>query len=151
MRASTKSSETLGTMVFRLGTQYVKFGFVGGAATATHVGMFAGLIEIAGIAPLLANFLAFCAAFGVSFLGHYCWTFAGIHAPYDGQLRMDRTLRRFLAVALFGLGLNSLAVYVVTDTLTLSYGYAIVIMVSIVPVVLFAINKYWAFAGTVHD
>jgi putative flippase GtrA len=109
--------------------------------------LFAGLIELAGAAPLLANFAAFCVAVGVSFFGHFHWTFAGEHLRPGGNTRVNRTFARFFAVAVFGLGLNSLAVYVITDVLMMSYLYSAGLMVTVVPVILFVINKYWAFAA----
>jgi putative flippase GtrA len=39
--------------------------------------MFTGLIEFLALAPLVANFIAFCAAVVVSFFGHFHWTFRG--------------------------------------------------------------------------
>ncbi|MFQ5468497.1 MAG: GtrA family protein [Kiloniellaceae bacterium] len=143
-----RSPDRLGrSALLGLARQYLKFATVGGAATVTHVGLFAALIEWAELAPLLANLAAFCTAVGVSFLGHYHWTFAAPDAAPTARAGMDRSLPRFALVALFGLGLNSLVVYVVTGLLALSYLYAIAIMVSAVPVVLFALNKFWAFAS----
>jgi len=151
MAARIRTSGPLVDAAVRISTQYLKFGFVGGAATITHVGVLTGLVEMLGVTPMLANLLAFCVAFCVSFLGHFFWTFAGTHAPSNGALKLDRTLVRFLAVALFGIGLNSLAVYVVTETLAMSYLYAIAVMVTVVPVILFSINKYWAFTGLAQE
>ncbi len=131
----------------RLGTQYFKFGVVGGAATVTHVVLFTGLIELAGAAPLLANLAAFCIGVVISFLGNFRWTFAGEHPRSGSNARVNRTFARFFAVAVFGLGLNSLAVYVITDMLTMSYLYSAGLMITVVPAILFVIYKYWAFAA----
>ncbi|HEX9808560.1 MAG TPA: GtrA family protein [Alphaproteobacteria bacterium] len=127
-----------------LAVQYLRFGAVGVAATLTHVGLFAALIEFGGMAPLLANLVAFAVAVGVSFAGHYLWTFVE-DRPGPGRWRATRAMGRFLVVALVGLALNSLVVYLVVHALALPYGYAILVMVSAVPVVLFLLNKFWAF------
>lgn len=129
----------------RLAVQYFKFGLVGVVATVTYVGLFAGLIELAGLAPLLANFVAFPTALGVSFVGHHGWTFAPDRKRGAAPPRVRRAFVKFFIVALIGLGLNSVVVYVVTESLALSYLYAIVLMVTVVPIVVFLLNKYWAF------
>lgn len=131
--------------VTRLIAQAIRFGLVGGVATLVHVAMFSGLIELSGMAPLLANLAAFCTAVGVSFLGHYHWTFADKAMFHRKVPRVGRAMRRFLIVSLIGLALNSLVVYVVTDLLALSYWYAVVLMVTAVPGVVFLLSRFWAF------
>lgn len=132
--------------LFRLAVQYAKFGTVGLSATAVHVLAFTLLIELAGWMPLLANLASFSVAVLVSFLGHFHWTFR----PGGGAARRrhasSTALSRFAVVALTGLCLNSLAVHVVVNVLVLPYAIAIAVMVFFVPVVLFAMNKLWAFA-----
>lgn len=127
----------------RLALQYLRFGVVGLTATAVHVGAFAALIELAGLAPLAANLAAFAVAVAVSFVGHFHWTFRAQTARRDVAVR--RAFVRFALVACVGLALNSLAVFVVVDLMALSYRYAIVIMVFVVPLVVFAIAKFWVF------
>ena len=121
-----------------------KFGIVGMLATATHVGLMVALIEWFGWRPLIANFGAFAVAFVVSFVGHYRWTFADQSAAGPDSWRAP--LARFLVMALTGLVLNSLAVFLVVDVFGLSYVYALAIMFSVVPAILFVIGKFWAFA-----
>ena len=58
----------------------------------------------------------------------------------------SRTLSKFIVVTLIGLCLNSLAVYMVTEALALPYVYAILLMVSVVPITVFLLSKIWAFA-----
>jgi putative flippase GtrA len=55
--------------------QYLRFGGVGLAATASHALLFALLIEALGWPALAANLAAFAGALLVSFAGHHCWTF----------------------------------------------------------------------------
>jgi hypothetical protein len=49
-------------------------------------------------------------------------------------------------IALAGLALNSLAVYLVVNRLGLPYQYALVLMIGVVPLLVFALSKFWAFA-----
>ena len=124
--------------------QGIRFGWVGGLATLTHVLVFDSLVRHLDLAPLLANLIAFLVAFLVSFLGHYAWTFRDAR---DGDLAgWQRSLYRFFAVALTGLALNSVFVFLVVDVLGYPHTAAIVFMVLVVPGLLFLLSKFWAFA-----
>lgn len=122
--------------------QLSKFASVGVVATAVHavIYSFAGTM----LEPMLANLIAFLIAFIFSFSGHFLWTFRAqtegqeLHKAFAYQIR-------FLIVALSGLVLNSLAVWVVTQWLQIDYLYAVVPMVFVVPLLTFALAKGWAF------
>ncbi len=132
----------------RLALQYARFGIVGLTATAVYTIAFVFWIEAAGLAPLVANVAAFCVAVMVSFFGHFYWTFrpdrqSGVNSP---SAQAGTALPKFVVVALSGFLLNSLIVFLVVNVLALPYPYAIVFMVSIVPILTFAMNRLWAFA-----
>lgn len=131
--------------LLRLGMQYARFGTIGLTAATVHVLLFAGAIEIADLAPLVANVFAFGVAVLVSFFGHFQWTFRGETAG-GGRQRRRIAFARFIIVALTAFALNSLAVYVVVNLLAWPYQYATVLMLSVVPLVVFALSKFWAFA-----
>lgn len=74
----------------------IRFLLVGGAATLTHLAVAATLYALWGAACVWpANFIAWLAAFGVSFWGHQRITF-----------KRGTTLGRFLVMSLSGLGVN---------------------------------------------
>jgi putative flippase GtrA len=123
-----------------LALQYIRFAGVGAAATAVHVALFVGLIELLQIAAFGANLAAFGAALLLSFVGHCRWTF---RLPNDHW----RALGRFTAVALIGLALNSAIAYGIADRLGWHYAYAVVAMVTATPAALFLLSRSWAFAG----
>lgn len=126
--------------------QYLKFGTVGGAATGTHVLVYVGMIEGAALRPLVANVVAFCAATGVSFLGHFYWTFRDeTSARIPSGSPRHAVCAKFVLSALIGFALNALGVYVVVDVLALPYLYAPLLMVSVVPLLVFVLNKWWVF------
>ncbi|MEL7349081.1 MAG: GtrA family protein [Pseudomonadota bacterium] len=75
------------------GWRIMRFGAVGIAATLTHLGVLFGLVELAGVAPSLANPIAVALAVPVSYFGHYHLTFGATQA--HGQ-----TMMRFAVVAL---------------------------------------------------
>ena len=121
--------------------QAYRFGIVGGVATATHVAVFVTLIQTLQAQPILANFLAWVTAFSVSFVGHYYWTFRATK-----RRSANSTLPRFVLVSLFGLALNTFVVMVVVDLAHEPYGWAAVLMATVVPTAVFVVSKYWAFA-----
>jgi putative flippase GtrA len=127
--------------------QGLRFGAVGGLSTFTHVFFFMLGIEWLGLWPLWSNLLAFGVAVIVSFSGHFYWTFRVQTESRTARAVPARAaFLRFLAVALTGLVLNSLAVYAVVNVLGLPYAYAIVLMLTAVPASTFMLSKFWAFA-----
>lgn len=122
--------------------QYLRFGAVGLAATAVHVAVYAGLIELLAAAPLAANALGFAAGVNVSFVGHRGWTFRNRRGP-----SARRSLARFWAVALIGFALNSGFVGLITGPFGLAYGWAIPAIAGVTPLATFALSKLWAFRG----
>lgn len=117
---------------------------VGVLATLMHALIYAGLGTLPVISPLVANLGAFLCAFLISFAGHFVWTFREqTHGRRVVQLGACQF--KFLLVALFGLVLNSILVWVVVDYLSLNYLLALVPMVFVVPLVTFFLSKRWVF------
>jgi putative flippase GtrA len=114
------------------------FGAVGVAATLTHVLIALALEGWAGVAPLLANLIGYTSGIGVSYFGHARLTFG---APS----RDGAQFARFLAVTLFGLGLNQLIVWVCVHPLDWPFWMALVAVVLLVPGPTFLLAKLWAF------
>lgn len=112
----------------------VRFGFVGLLASGVHL-MVASLLlwSLAHIHEFLVNFLAYCAAFGVSWWGHQRVTF-----------RQGADLRRFLLMSWSGLTVNYAVLWLV-----LQLGFSG--MQAIVPAVLFSaacsylLARIWVF------
>ena len=117
--------------------QIARFGFVGVIATTVHVGIGLGLNKIAGVSPLSANLIAFCCALGVSFFGQTRLTFPDSSAGGGAFVR-------FAVVAVSGLGLNQLIVWVVTSLFAGPYWLALVIIIFTVPGITFLLLKFWA-------
>ena len=117
--------------------QLSRFGFVGVLATAVHVGVGLGLNGVVGIQPLWANLVAFGCALGVSFFGQSRLTFPGSAANGGAFLR-------FAVIAVSGLGLNQIIVWVVTSLLGRPYWLALAIIVLTVPGITFLLLKFWA-------
>ena len=117
--------------------QVSRFGLVGLTATAVHAGVGLSLHHGAGLPAFWANILAFCCAVVVSFLGQTRLTF-------PGSARGGGAFGRFAAVAVTGLTLNQLLVWLVTSAFGGPYWLALVVIIGPVPAVTFAALKFWA-------
>ena len=116
----------------------LRFGVSGVLATATHVSVFVLLVEWLGLRPLLAAGPSFVLALLVSYGMNYHWTFS-VSGPHRIMLP------RFVVVALLGLGLNLGITYEVVDVAGYWYGYALLLVIMIVPPVTFMLSKFWVF------
>jgi putative flippase GtrA len=117
--------------------QVTRFGFVGLAATAVHAAVGLGLEYSADMQPFWANLIAFCCALGVSFMGQTRLTFP--------ESTADRAaFSRFAVVALVGLALNQIIVWVATSRFDIPYWLSLPIIFGTVPVVTFLLLKFWA-------
>jgi len=116
----------------------VAFGSVGIAATAVHFAVGLSLVNSGTATPFMANILAFLCAYLCSYVGHHRFTFRSNAAH-------SRALPRFFAVAVLGLVLNQVIVYVCVNLVGWSYLVALVIVVSLVPAIIFVAGKFWAF------
>jgi putative flippase GtrA len=116
----------------------LRFAVSGGLATATHVLVFVLLVEWLAVRPVLAAAPAFMVALFVSYGMNYHWTFSasGLHRVL---------LPRFVVVALLGLALNLGITYAVVDVAHYWYGYALLMVVLLVPLVTFLLSKFWVF------
>ena len=115
------------------------FGAVGLAASLMHVIVGLTLVHTGTLAPFSANIVAFLSAFLISYFGHRRYSF-------DSSAKHSRSLPRFLAVALLGLVLNQILVWIVVDRLGFAYAYCLVLLVTVVPAVTYVLSRYWAFS-----
>ncbi|MCF6339055.1 MAG: GtrA family protein [Gammaproteobacteria bacterium] len=116
----------------------LRFAVSGGLATVIHVGVFVFLVEGFALRPVLAAAPAFVFALFVSYGMNYHWTFSA-SAPHRIMLP------RFVVVALLGLVLNLGITYAVVDVAHYWYGYALLLVVLLVPLTTFLLSKFWVF------
>ncbi|MCK5639212.1 MAG: GtrA family protein [Gammaproteobacteria bacterium] len=121
-----------------LNSTLTRFGVTGVLATATHTLVMVAFVEWLEVSPVFAVIPAFLAALLVSYVFNYRWTFKA-SAPHRIMLP------RFLLVALNGLMLNLLIIYWVVDVANYWYGYGLILVVIIVPLITFALSKFWVF------
>lgn len=119
--------------------RFLRFLIIGGLAFTVHFLFVKQCVGFWNIHPLLANVLAFCLAFQVSYWGHYKWTFEASHLPYK------ETLFRFLVVACTGFLLNETLYAMLLQMTALSYDISLVLVLIITAVLTFVFSKFWAF------
>ena len=117
----------------------IRFGITGALATATHVVVFVLLVEWLHLRPVWAAAPAFLAAVGVSYGLNYRWTFAA-----EGPHRVMAP--RFMLVALAGLALNLGITWLIVDLALLWYGYALMTVIAVVPLLTYLLSRFWVFS-----
>jgi putative flippase GtrA len=112
---------------------------VGAAASLVNLMIVILFVHRGWAGPLWANFIAFCIAYQVSFLGHHYLTFR--HQSTSAR----QSWFKFLFVALGGFALTESLYAVFLKGLHLQYIVALVLVFMIVPVITFLLSKRWAF------
>lgn len=110
---------------------------VGGAAAATHMGVFA--LAQSHMWPELANALGFVVAFGVSFAGHRYLSFQ------DASTSVATSLRRFGITALLGFASNELVFVLLLRVLQLPSLLALFLALLVAAGQTFVLSRFWAF------
>lgn len=117
-----------------------RFGLVGIVATAVHIMVVWLLLRETGIAPILANTLAFLIAFGISFAGNYLWTFRSPGNP-------RRAMVRFFVIAATAFAANTLALVLLLHKGWFLPVVSAIFSASAVPLISFVASRLWGFAG----
>lgn len=110
---------------------------VGGAAAATHMGVFA--LTQNHMWPELANALGFGVAFVVSFAGHRRLSFQ------DAGTSLLTSLRRFGVTALVGFASNELVFVLLLRGLALPSLLALFLALLFAAGQTFVLSRFWAF------
>ncbi len=118
--------------------QLLRFGGVGGLATALHVIFALVMSDLVGLAPLQANFIGFAGATLFSYLGHACFTFA---CPVR---QVDQAVR-FLMSGLVSLASSSFLVWLMTSLLRADFAITMLVVGLVVPAFTFVVLRFWVF------
>ncbi len=108
-------------------------------ASTVHAAVGIALVRSGLLAPFSANVVAFLTAFFVSYFGHRNWTFRS-GSSHAGAMS------RFFVVAVSGLAMNQLIVFVIVDLCGLRYELALAIVFLTVPPTTYILARFWAFA-----
>jgi putative flippase GtrA len=120
--------------------QFILFVMVGCAAAVGHYGTLVVLAELAGVGPVSASAAGFVVGAAISYALNYRFVFRSgrDHLP---------TVARFLAVAVAGLGLNSLIMALLTHRAGLHYLLAQVAATLCVMLWSYGANRLWTFGA----
>lgn len=119
-----------------------KFAIIGVLATLTHAAVAASLLQAGALSAFPANICGFAVAFGVSFSGHYFWSFS--HLRRKGAA--FRSMRRFLVIALSGFLLNSTVLALWLKLTPWPDLVGLLFSIAIVPALSFLGARLWAFS-----
>lgn len=113
---------------------------VGGAAALTHLIVFL-LIEqfLPFVLPELANLLAFCVAFSVSFMGHRHLSFS------DTNSSVAQSLWRFVLVSVAGFACNEVVFSLALRLLGWPSWLALLTGFAVAAVQTYLLSRFWVF------
>lgn len=114
------------------------FGVVGALAALTHMGVFAVLRD--SWWPELANAAGFVVAFGLSFVGHRWFSFAG------STTSVGQSFRRFALTALAGFVTNELIFMLFYRLWGWPSLLALFLAMLVAAAQTFVFSRFWAFA-----
>lgn len=118
------------------------FWFFGVAAAAgiTHLVVYFGIEWfIPSVIPEIANFLAFCVAFSVSFMGHRNLSFS------DTTSSVAQSLRRFIGVSVAGFVCNEIVFSLLIRLLHWPSWLALPAGFAVAGAQTYLLSRYWAF------
>ena len=118
--------------------QIMRFGLVGVVASAVHFSIVVMLVQQLSLAPLIANIIGFSIGFQVSYSGHRHWTFRGTTAEHSVAYT------RLLILQINNFILNETFYYILLN-MHIPYQIALIIVLSIMPILTFTISKLWIF------
>lgn len=121
--------------------QLLRYGVTGLAITGLGAAIYYSCAEYLGIAPLIANTIAWLTGIIVGYAVHSQFTFRGHGRRED----IRRTGLRFAFVNVIGYVLNSLWVWLLVDLARGSNWWPIVPMIAITPVATFVLHRRWTF------
>ena len=129
----------------------LRFVAVGALAAATHYLVALGAHHAMSLSPWLANALGFVVAFGVSYLGHFTWTFAAqAHVQTQTQTQTHRqSLPRFLGVAIAAQLANQALTALFLQALAWPFALSLGLALLLVALGTYVLSARWAFAGKV--
>jgi putative flippase GtrA len=119
--------------------QFAGFAGMGVIGTTGHYATLIGLVQLAGLIPLLATTAGFIVGASINYILNYKFIFRS-------NKRHAEALSKFLVVATAGLGLNTMTVWFGIDVERWNYLVAQLAATGVVLVWNFSVNKAWTFS-----
>ena len=126
-------------MLYELFTRFVKFGIVGAVCAFIDFGITAWAKEKLNYRKLVSNTMGFCTAVISNFFLNRYFTFGAIQSDIKLQFL------KFLCVALIGLGLNNLIVYILSEIKSKNFYFSKVLATGVVMFWNFFANYWFTF------
>lgn len=124
-----------------LAKRWLRFGLVGGAATAVYFLFGLLFVKLLGWPLLLGNASAYVLGFVVSYSGQKKWTFAS-------RAKVVTSLPKFALAQIVGLGVNSVVIKACAG-LSVNYELSMALATLLAPVAVYLLCKLWVFkSGT---
>ncbi|NTF17714.1 GtrA family protein [Agrobacterium rubi] len=125
----------------KISSQVSRFAAVGVVASGVHLLVAGGILAVSSSTPtMLANMIAFVAAFSVSFVGHERFTFQ----------KSGRRIR-FFGASLCGLAINSASTMTMEKLTSMKPIYCISTGMLVAAICTFAASKLWVFVGKTNE
>ena len=119
-------------------SKLLKYGIVGMFGAFLHFIALILLVEAAGVAPVPASIAGFVLTVIVQYGLNRRWTFRS-------KARRLTEFLRYATVSVSGLALNALVMYVCTVWLTMHYVVAQTLVMIIIPLTNYWLNRVWTF------
>lgn len=119
-----------------------KFGSVGLCGTCTHALVFFIIFTVFTIGSVIANFIAFCIALCVSYVGHTNFTFKD--KVKDAKLGWD-VRWRFFQTTFLGFILNMAWAYLFLEKWQWDISTFIIALFTLTPALAYLLNRFWVF------
>ncbi|QBK06412.1 GtrA family protein [Hylemonella gracilis] len=119
--------------------QLACFVAVGVTATAMHWCLAVWLVEAWSLPAAAANLAGWVLAFGVSFAGHYTFTFRHAHTDWK------RSAWRFFLISVSGFAVNELGYVGLLHTTALPYDLLLALLLVTQAGLTFLVSRLWAF------
>lgn len=119
---------------------------VGALAALTHYVTAVSLESLGTMPAKFANVIGFLAAFPVSYIGHYFYSFAQQNRPLHRN-----ALPRFFLIALTGFIGNESLILLGLHYTKLPFWILLAFVMVIIAVSTYLLSKHWAFMRVTHD
>lgn len=139
-RRASRPVSGLGPILRLLSSQFVAYGMAGSVAVVTHIAVLTILAELAGMPKTVASGIGFCCAIPVNYTLQHRFVFAS-NTPHH------KAFVRYLATTFGALALNVALFHALLKTMSIHYVLAQLIVIGVVFVVNFTVNRAYTFAN----
>jgi putative flippase GtrA len=120
----------------RLLGSLIRFGVVGTVSISSQASLFFFLANYAGFSGFTANAIGYAVSLLISYYGQSQWTFSD---------QKDRSILRFLAIAILSFILGSGGALLIVDWARASPLWVLPIILLVIPGMSFLMMRHWAF------